>query len=237
MTDKTAVSRFIRPRNARNSLAQSLLDVAGTVPPSRVRRSNTPQDCARAIARKATLKASATAGALALPPGALGWVTIAPELYAVWKMQAQMVSDIAACHGRHTQLRREEMLYCLFQHTAAGAFRDIVIQIGERYIVRQTPLSALYAIANKIALRLAQRSITRAGMRWLPLAGAVVVTGFVLLDTRRVAATAMALFGSHVQYEGEVIDADAAPVPVAKKKKSSTAPRKPRQRRSGATDS
>ncbi len=233
MSDPTPVSRFIRPRNARGGIAQALLDLAGKVPPSQVRRSATPADCARAIARRATLKASATAGALALPPGPLGWATIAPELYAVWKMQAQMVADIAACHGRHRQLRREEMLYCLFQHTAAGAFRDIVIQIGERYIVRQTPLSALYAIANKIALRIAQRGMTRVGTRWLPIAGAMAVAGFVLLDTRRVAATATSLFGSDVQYEKDAIDGEVVP---AAKKKPAAKPRAPRKRKPAGHD-
>lgn len=231
MTEPTPVSRFIRPRSARGSLAQSLLDVAGRVPPSTVHPSDAAKECSRAIARRATLKASAIAGTLALPPGPLGWATIGPELYAVWRLQAQMVSDIAACHGRHRSLRREEMLYCLFQHTAAGAFRDIVIQIGERYIVRQTPLSALYAIANKIALRIAQRSMTRVGTRWLPIAGAVAVAGFVLLDTRRVAATAMALFGSETAYETDAIDGEVVP---AAKKKSAAKPRATRKRRPAA---
>ena len=226
MTSSSSVTRFIRPRDARGGLAQAVLDIVGQVPVSTLPPAEAPHSRAARIARTAGLKASGTAGVLALAPGPLGWATIAPELYAVWKMQARMVSDIAACFGRHPT--REEMLYCLFQHTAAGAFRDVVIQIGERYVVRRTPLQALYAIANKIALRIAQRGMTRVGTRWLPVAGAALVSGYVLLDTRRVAATATELFGSEVQYEKEAIEGEAV---AAIKKKKAVAKRAPRKQR------
>jgi len=58
------------------------------------------------------------AGTLALPPGPLGWMTILPEMVGVWKIQAQMVADIAALYGKTATLTQEQMLYCLFKHTA-----------------------------------------------------------------------------------------------------------------------
>ena len=199
MADSPSVARFIQPRSTRGGIAQAILDVVGQVPAPRAGRRPASPQAVPGIVRRATLEASGIAGTMALAPGPLGWLTIAPELYAVWRLQVRMVADIAACHGRRPT--REEMLFCLFQHTAAGAFRELVIQVGERYVVRRTPLSAMYAIANKIALRVAQRGLTRVGTRWLPLAGAVAVAGFVLLDTRRVAATARMLFSSPVRYE------------------------------------
>lgn len=222
MADSPSVTRFIQPRSTRGGVAQKILDIAGQVPAPRADRATSPQ-AVKGIVRRATLETSGMAGTLALAPGPLGWLTIAPELYAVWRRQARMVADIAACHGRRPT--REEMLFCLFQHTAAGAFRELVIQVGERYVVRRTPLSVLYAIANKIALRIAQRGLTRVGTRWLPVAGAVAVAGFVLLDTRRVAATARMLFASPVSYEDaaevELVEA-AAGTPRKRRSKVAT---------------
>ena len=45
-----------------------------------------------------------------MPPGPLGWLTIAPELLAVWKIQAQMVSDLAGVYGKAATLTREHMV-------------------------------------------------------------------------------------------------------------------------------
>jgi len=185
-------------------LVEKLLDVIGNIPEPREVRSDDPRQRSRAIARGSAAKAASAAGALALPPGPLGWLTIAPELYAVWKIQAQMVADIAGAHGKRDLLTREQMLYCLFSHTAAKAFRELVIRMGERYVVRRAPLSTLYAIANKVSVRIAQRSASRLITRWIPAVGALGVAGYVYVDTGRVADTAMDLFAADVRIEGEL---------------------------------
>ena len=185
-------------------LAEKLLDLVGTIPEPRETKAADPAARARVLARTAAAKAAAAAGTLALPPGPIGWLTIAPELYAVWKIQAQMVADIAGAYGKRRLLTREQMLYCLFGHTAAKAFRDLVIRVGERYVVRRAPLSALYAIANKIALRIAQRSAGRMVTRWVPALGALGVAGYVYFDTGKVADASIDLFSRDVRIEGEL---------------------------------
>lgn len=197
------LERFSRRPSAKPGAAEQLLEVVGSIPPPRTRARGGARQLAQRVARRASMKTAATAGALALPPGVLGWLTIAPELYTVWKMQRQMVSDIAELYGASDRLDREQMLYCLFGHTAAGAFRDVVIRAGERFIVRRAPLSALYAIANKIVLRVAQRSATRVVTRWVPLAGSLGIAGYVYMDTGKVAETTIALFESGMVIEGE----------------------------------
>lgn len=213
--------RFSSRTAARDSLSERLLDLVGDIPAPRTTVSRNPGVRTKVLARSTAIKAAATAGTLALPPGPLGWLTIAPELLAVWKMQRQMVADIAGVHGREDLLSREQMLFCLFGHTAAGAFRDVIIRAGERYLIRKAPLSALYAIANKVVLRIAQRSASRLVTRWIPVAGALGVAGYVYIDTGKVADTAIALFQSDVSIEGEASVAE----PVAAKRKR--VPRKP----------
>lgn len=195
---------FARRVSGDPGLAEKLLDVVGKIPSPREGKAADPAARARAIARTAAAKAAASAGTLALPPGPLGWLTIAPELYAVWKIQAQMVADIASAHGKPELLTREQMLYCLFSHTAAGAIRNLVIQVGERYVIRRAPLAALYAIGNKIALRIAQRSAGRVVTRWVPALGALGVAGYVYFDTGRVADASIELFSADVRIEGEL---------------------------------
>jgi hypothetical protein len=201
MVKRASRQVFARRVGGQPGLVERLLDVVGDIPESLEPRSDDARKRSRALARAAAVKSASAAGTLALPPGPLGWITIAPELYAVWKIQAQMVADIAAAHGKHGLLMREQMLYCLFSHTAAGVFRDLVIRMGERYVVRRAPLSALYSIANKIAIRIAQRSAGRLVTRWIPVLGAVGVAGYVYIDTGRVADATIALFSADITIE------------------------------------
>lgn len=228
MTRRATKQVFATRVGGHPALVEKLLDLIGAIPTPNEARSADPPVRARTIARKAAAKAAAAAGTLAIPPGPLGWLTIAPELYAVWKIQAQMVADLAGAYGRRDLLTREQMLYCLFGHTAAKAFHGLVVRVGERYLVHRAPLSALYAIANKIAIRIAQRSAGRLLTRWIPALGALGVAGYVYIDTGRVADTATDLFAADVRIEGELevegvaalAEAEAARKPAAKASKA-----------------
>jgi hypothetical protein len=182
-------------------IAQALLDLVSEIPTTREHARDDTRERADEIVRAAKSKAALTSGSLALPPGPLGWLTLLPEIYAVWKIQAQMVSDLAALHGRKSVLTREQMLYCLFRHTGAQLFRDIVMRVGERYLVKRLPIRSLYSVANKIGIRITQRSIGRAVSRVIPVAGALGVAGYSWYDTRQVAKTALELFRHPVDIE------------------------------------
>ncbi|MEO6064840.1 MAG: hypothetical protein ABIP49_03530 [Lysobacterales bacterium] len=192
-----------RAGTATDNVAERLLDLVGQIPTTSERIAADPHARAREIARKAAGKAGATSGAMALPPGVLGWMTILPELLALWKIQTQMVADIAGTYGKRSLLSREQMLYCLFNHTAAQAVGGLLVRIGERYVVRRAPIGTLYSIANKIALRIAQRSLRRGIFRWLPIAGALGVGAFAYADTGTVADAAIEVFSSDMVIEGE----------------------------------
>lgn len=182
-------------------VSQALLDLVSDIPASTEHARTDARDRAREIVRGAKQKAALTSGSLSLPPGPLGWLTLLPEIYAVWKIQAQMVADLAALHGRKSVLTREQMLYCLFRHTGAQLFRDFVLRVGERYLVRRLPVRSLYSVANKIGIRITQRSIGRAISRFVPVAGALGVAGYSWYDTRQVAKTALELFSRPVEIE------------------------------------
>src|SRR5918911_369505 len=131
------------PHDIASRIGAAILGFLGEVPRSRERPSASPAQAARLVAKLAAKKAAAAAGTLALPPGPLGWLTILPEMVAVWRVQAAMVADIAGLYGRQASLTQEQMLYCLFKHTASQAVRDLVVRAGERWLVKQATVGAL----------------------------------------------------------------------------------------------
>ncbi len=183
---------------ASNTLSERVtrvvLEIASRVPDTEEHKSRGPAHRARAIAAAAANKAALTAGTLALPPGPLGWLTILPELTYIWRIQSQMVADIAGAYGASAQLTRSHMLYCLFRHAAAQAMRDIGAQVGARLLIQDIPLRAIERAASKIGVSLSRRLAGQGIARWLPVIGALGVGAYAYYDTAQVARNAIALF-------------------------------------------
>jgi len=181
-------------------IAQQILDFISDIPASREQPSDHPHARAEAIALAARRKAFLASSSLALPPGPLGWLTVLPELIAVWKIQAQMVADIAAVCGRHPTLSREQMMYCLFRQAAAQAVRDLVVRSGQRWIVHAATTHAIRGVAERIGVKLSERALTSSLARMLPVAGALGVGAYAWYDTRQVARTAIAMFTHEMDF-------------------------------------
>jgi hypothetical protein len=179
-----------------DSIVDAVEDLVAGVPPSREKTSGAPGDAAKVIARKAASRAAAVSGALALPPGVLGLLTVVPDLVAIWRIQAQMVSDVAGLYGKEMQLTRTHMLYCLFRHATSQLARDVVVRTGERFIVRQLSGGALRSLLSGIGISVTQRLAGTTASRWVPVLGAAAVAGYAYFDTLQVAKTAMRLLES-----------------------------------------
>ncbi|MDW2983037.1 MAG: hypothetical protein WBG81_01770 [Rhodanobacter sp.] len=192
-------------------ITEAILDFVSQVPDSEVGNSQAPADEARRLANRAARHAALAAGSLALPPGPLGWLTLLPEMVAIWKIQAQMVSDIAAAYGRHASLGREQMMWCLFRHTAAQAFRDLVVRMGDRLVFQRMSWGVAERVARQIGIKLTQRTLGKGASRWLPVIGALGVGAYAYYDTGQVAGTAIEMFESGITVEG--MDEGAKPKP------------------------
>lgn len=201
--ERSVVPVSARPDEAEaaSRIAAKILAVVAEVPESDERRRRNPAEAARERANLAATQAATAAGTLALPPGPLGWLTILPELIAVWRIQAHMVADIAAYYGQKGVLGKEQMLYCLFRHTASQAVRDLVVRVGERAIVRRATVRALDAVARRVGLRVTQRAVARTASRWLPVVGALGVAAYAYYDTAQVARSAIELFEREIDVE------------------------------------
>jgi uncharacterized protein (DUF697 family) len=174
-----------------DSVIDAVEGVVMGVPESRERSVDDPAAAAQRLARRAAARAAALSGALALPPGVLGLLTVLPDLVAIWRIQAQMVADIAGLYGKDLQLTRTHMLYCLFRHAASQLARDFAVRAGERFVVRQLSGGALRSALTGVGISVTQRLAGTTASRWLPIIGATAVAGYAYFDTLQVAKTAI----------------------------------------------
>lgn len=175
-------------------LVSVLERVTADVPDSPESVQSAPAARANELTMAAASNAGAIAGALALPPGPLGLVTVIPDLLAVWRIQRQLVADIAACYGKTAELRRETMIYCLFRHAAAQVVRDFAVRIGTRLLLRQATVQTVERSLQRIGVAISQRAVGRSVARWVPIAGAVGVGAYAFYDTVQVGKAARELF-------------------------------------------
>jgi hypothetical protein len=198
-----------------DTIVDAIEDVVARVPPSRERESDSPGAAAQILARKAAARAAALSGALALPPGVLGLFTVLPDLIAIWRIQAQMVADVAGLYGKEMQLTRTHMLYCLFRHASSQLARDVVVRAGERFVVRQLSGGALRSFLTSIGISVTQRVAGTTASRWIPLIGAAAVAGYAYFDTLQVAKTAVKLLEGTTQEDelasGSTAQAEQSP--------------------------
>ena len=185
------------------SVADAIENVVSGVPESRERSVEDPDAAARRLARKAARRAAALSGALALPPGFFGLLTVLPDLVAIWRIQAQLVADIAGLYGKDMQLTRSHMLYCLFRHAASQLARDFAVRAGERLVIQQLSGGALRSVLTGVGISVTQRVAGTTASRWLPVVGAAAVAGYAYFDTLQVAKTAVRML------EGVVLDVDS----------------------------
>jgi len=183
---------------AASKFEKALLDILSNIPSSEEQPSPDPKARSQVIATAAAMKAATVSATLALPPGPLGMLTIIPDLIFIWRIQSQMVADIAAAYFKTAHLSREQMIYCLFRHTAAQAVRDLVVRVGERLLVRRAGLRMIQQILKRVGIVVTQKLVGRSLTRWIPFLGAAGIIEKENWDTSSVAKTAIEFFGQNL---------------------------------------
>ena len=188
-------------RELLDKLFDVLFKVIRKIPASAEQQSDDALLRARKLIADASLRAAAISGALALPPGPVGWLTILPDLAGIWRLQAQLVADIGAVFGKKAKLTEESLVYCLFRHAAAQVVRDLVMRMGERVVVRRLSLRVAENVLANIGVKVVQR-VARGGVwRLLPAIGALAVAGYAYYDTEKVGETAIEFFTKEIEFE------------------------------------
>jgi hypothetical protein len=184
-------------------ISEVLKDIVSYVPQSQETVSDAPSVRVQTLADNAVIKAALVSAGMAVVPGPMGILTIIPALIKIWQIQRQMVADIAACYGKTAFLSPEMMLYCLFRHGSATIFKETVIQIGGRLLIRETSLRVIQQLIQRVSINVTQRVISQFVSRWLPIAGSAAIGAFTFWDTKRIAKTAIATFEKDIDIDHE----------------------------------
>lgn len=188
--------------------SDAIMNLISAVPSSSETKGPTPDARAKLLARNAARTSAGISGGAALAPGPLGMLTLLPDIIGVWKVQAQMVADIAGAYDKTATLTRQHMVYCLFKHSAAQLLRDVIVREGERYLVLPVTLRIMRSLVSKIGIKVGERTFGKAIARYAPIVGAVGVGAYAYYDTKKVAKTAIELFRSEVVLQDdEPVDA------------------------------
>jgi uncharacterized protein (DUF697 family) len=189
----------LQERELLDRLFRILFRVIHEIPTSAEKETSEALIRSRKLISEASFKAAAISGALALPPGPVGWLTILPDLAAIWRLQAQMVADIGAVFGKQGKLTEESLIYCLFRHATAQVVRDLVTRMGQRVVVQRGSLRAAENVLESIGIKLVHR-VARGGLwRLLPAIGALAVAGYAYYDTEQVGQTAIEFFSKEIE--------------------------------------
>jgi EcsC family protein len=189
----------LQERELLDKLFRILFKVIHEIPTSTEKETSEALIRSRKLISEASFKAAAISGALALPSGPLGWLTILPDLAAIWRLQAQMVADIGGAFGKKGKLTEESMIYCLFRHATAQVVRDLVTRMGERVVVQRGSLRVAENVLESIGIKLVHR-VARSGLwRLLPAIGALAVAGYAYYDTEQVGQTAIEFFSKDIE--------------------------------------
>ena len=190
-------------------IADAIRAVVADVPTSHELVSSNPRLRAEALAEAAAWKAAAVAATLAVVPGPLGILSIIPALHEIWRIQRQLISDIAATYGKSARLTPTIMMYCLFRHGSATVFKETVVQVSGRLLVRDASLRVFQRIIEKVSINITQRVIGQFISRWLPLVGSVGIGAYTFRDTKKVGKGAIEAFENEI--EAEIISVETVP--------------------------
>lgn len=182
---------------------------SGAVPVAREKtKAKRPFERSKEITEKACKEAAAVSGALAIPVGPLGMLTILPDLIFVWRIQSQMVVDIAAAFGHAGKVSSNDIAHCLFSHVSENASRELNKNLPIEHQPTKSGMllevldnlasserrDLVLPIGRQVRQVVTRRLIKAGATRLMPIAGAAVVATYSALDTKAVARTAVEYF-------------------------------------------
>lgn len=186
-----------------------IFDLITNIPDSLHASAIDPENRANMLTQQAAFKAATVSGTLSIPAGFTGILTAIPDIAAIWRIQAQLVADIAASYGKIAVLTREAMVWCLFRHSAAQLLRDIAVRTGSRIVVQKLSTTALKKLVEKIGIKISSKFLSKSLLRAIPAIGAIGNGAYAYFDTKEVGKTAIAYFKALADQDGkDVTDAE-----------------------------
>jgi hypothetical protein len=178
-----------------------IFDLITEIPDSLHNPTNTPEDRVKLLIQQASLKAATVSATLSIPAGFTGILTAIPDIAAIWRIQAQLVADVAATYGKLALLSREAMVWCLFRHSAASLLRDLAVRTGSRIVVQKLSTTALKKLVEKVGIKISSTFLSKSLLRAIPAIGAIGNGAYAYYDTKEVGKTAVTYFKALVDQE------------------------------------
>ncbi len=179
-------------------IVNKLYDLLSQVPEAKF--SGKPSDpvFVKQIVRRHAVQASSVSAALSIPGGVVGLLSVIPDVAAVWRIQAQMIANVAAAHGKEALVTREQMIWCMFRQMAFGMAKELIVQQGSRYLVKQVQPKMIQKIAEKIGHGIVKGQGAKLISKAVPLVGSVSSGALTYYDTMRVGKNARELYSKEV---------------------------------------
>ena len=190
----TSTQSSTKADKLKERISAILIDLITDIPESLYTPTANSDEKANRLIQKASVRAATVSTTLSVPAGVTGVLTSIPDIAAVWRIQAQLVSDIAATYGKYAMLSREAMVWCLFRHSAAQLVRDIAVRTGSRIVVQKVSVAALEAILRKIGIKISTKFVGRIALHAIPIIGALGNGAYTFYDTYEVGKTAKTYF-------------------------------------------
>ncbi len=180
-------------------ITKALTDFVASIPESKLSKARDPIVESEILIAKASWKSATVSGGLALVPGPYGMATVVPDMIAVWKVQGQLIADIAAVYGKTEHLNQETLLYCLFKNTESALFKDIFVRVGEKFLVKRMTLQYMEELLVELGFRVTQKVVGKALGRWILFIGAAAVAWYTKRETRQAGEAAKEFFSVEIE--------------------------------------
>ena len=144
------------------------------IPTSKLSHSSSPDEKVKKLTEAAALKAAMVSATLSAPGGVVGMLASLPDLAAIWRIQAQLVADIAATYGKLGYLTKQSLVWCLCKQSGVQIARDVAMRVGTHFLLKKSKLKLL--------------------SRALPVVSAISGGAYAAYDTYSVSKIAKAYF-------------------------------------------
>ena len=187
-------------------MTRALTQLTGGVPRTNEPKAMRPEQRAEIIARRAAGQVAALTASTLNPDELEAMFDYVPNLISAWRIQAQMVADIASAFGRKEPISHEELTACLMTHLTKTAVREYSKNRPIAHPCDALTLTDLVQRASEKGVQLRgkvlqhigqavlERAIDNALSKLAPLAGTAVACANSLFDTEAVARTAVEFF-------------------------------------------
>ena len=149
--------------------------------------------------KTASWKAFGASAMMSLPPGAIGYATIIPELISITKIQIDLIHQIAAYYGKLDEAKNPKILLLIIANAGGvETVKNLYEKIGANYLIKALGTEVVKDLAKKIGINLTQNAISKLVGRWIPIAMSPIFGYYSKKLTEKTGKCAIELFSNTI---------------------------------------